>query len=158
MGHISKSFLVNAVREVSEKTQLNQWRYTSTVIDWFKKIKNKKQHGFIKFDICEFYPSISEDLLDKAIAFAQNYTFITDQQIKIIKHSRKSLLFNKSDTWIKKEGDLFDVTMGSLDGAEVCELVRLYLLDKLSAITGKPSTGLYRDDGLCAIHTCSQGD
>ena len=155
MGHVSKSFLESAVREVSEKTQLNQWRDTSTVINWFTNIKNKKQHRFIKFDICEFYPSISEALLEKAIAFAQAYTSITDQQVKIIKHSRKSLLFNKSDTWIKKEGDLFDVTMGSLDGAEVCELVGLYLLDKLSPITGKLNTGLYRDDGLCAINTCS---
>ena len=87
MGHVSKSFLENAVREVSEKSQLNQWRDTSTVINWFTNIRNKKQHRFIKFDICEFYPLISEALLDKAITFAQGYTTITDQQVKIIKHS-----------------------------------------------------------------------
>ena len=43
-------------------------------------------------------------------------------------HCRKSLLFNNTDTWIKKEGDKdFDVTMGTFDGAEVCELVGLYI-------------------------------
>jgi len=70
-------------------------------------------------------------------------------------HSCKSLLFSNSDAWIKNSDDLFDVTMGSFDGAEVCELVGLYLLDKLSLLTGKGSTGLYRDDGLSAIRGSS---
>ena len=38
----------------------------------------------------------------------------------IIKHARTSLLFNKQETWIKKESGLFDVMMGAYDGAEVC--------------------------------------
>ena len=41
---------------------------------------------------------------------------------------------------------MFDVTMGSYDGAEVCELVGLYLLHKLSATVPKEHIGLYRDD------------
>ena len=46
--------------------------------------------------------------------------------------------------------------MGSFDGAEVCELVGLYLLSKLDPLIGSSgSTGLYRDDGLAAIKTCS---
>ena len=44
-------------------------------------------------------------------------------------HSIKSLLFNNTDIWIKESGDLdFDVTMASFDGAELCELVGLYIL------------------------------
>ena len=43
---------------------------------------------------------------------------------KIINHARKSLLFNKQQTWIK-EGGLFGVTIGACDGAEVCELIYL---------------------------------
>ena len=43
-------------------------------------------------------------------------------------HCRKSLLFNNTDTRIKEKGNKdFDVTMGSLDRAEVCELVGLYI-------------------------------
>ena len=38
--------------------------------------------------------------------------------------------------------------MGSYDGAEVCELVRLYLLGKLAPLIGRKSVGIYRDDGL----------
>ena len=36
--------------------------------------------------------------------------------------------------------------MGSFDGAEVCELVGLYLLSQLQHLVMK--VGLYRDDGL----------
>ena len=50
---------------------------------------------------------------------------------------------------------MFDVTMGSHDGAEICELVGLYLLDKLSAIIKKDSVGLYRDDGLAVIENAN---
>ena len=45
---------------------------------------------------------------------------------------------------------MFDVTMGSYDGAELCELVGLYLLNQLSTVIDKSSVGLFRDDGLAA--------
>ena len=45
----------------------------------------------------------------------------------------------------------FDVTMGSFDGAEICELVGLYALNKLSARFDSNNIGLYRDDGLALI-------
>ena len=48
---------------------------------------------------------------------------------------------------MKKES-LFDVTMGAYDGAEVCELVGTFLLDKISEIYEKNGIGLYRDYGL----------
>ena len=48
---------------------------------------------------------------------------------------------------MKKDG-LFDVTVGAYDGAEVCELVGTFLLDKVSEKYEKYSIGLYRDDGL----------
>ena len=46
---------------------------------------------------------------------------------------------------------LFDVTMGSYDGAEVCELDGLFLLNKLAIGFGKDNVGLYRDDGLLIL-------
>ena len=41
--------------------------------------------------------------------------------------------------------------MGSHDGAEVCELVGLFLLNDLSNLIGKNSVSLYRDDGLAVV-------
>ena len=42
--------------------------------------------------------------------------------------------------------------MGSYDGAEICELVGLYLLNRLSTVIDKSSVDLYRDHGLVAIN------
>jgi hypothetical protein len=55
--------------------------------------------------------------------------------------------------WIKNSVDPnFDVTMGSFDGAELCELVGLYILYTIAKEYGLNTTGLYRDDGLCCFH------
>ena len=52
----------------------------------------------------------------------------------------------------KKDGDFyFDVTMGSYDGAEICELVGLYILHVLGEKCVKDKIGLYRDDGLACL-------
>ena len=45
-----------------------------------------------------------------------------------------------------KKDSLFDVTLGPYDGAEVCELVGTFLLDKISVKYDKNNTGLYRDN------------
>ena len=37
------------------------------VIEWFKNLAEKQKRKFIKFDMAEFYPSNSEDLLTKLI-------------------------------------------------------------------------------------------
>ena len=71
-------------------------------------------------------------------------------------HARKSLLFTHRSSWIKKNGNPnFDVTMGSYDGAELCELVGLFVLNKLSNLYGLDTCGLYRDDGLSCFHEIS---
>ena len=67
IGIISKHYLKLVKNEISEKTQINQWRNTKSVIEWFTAIKNKSKISFIKFDIVEFYPPISKELLSKAI-------------------------------------------------------------------------------------------
>jgi hypothetical protein len=41
--------------------------------------------------------------------------------------------------------------MGSYDGAEICELVGLFILDKFRAEFKNDNIGLYRDDGLAAF-------
>ena len=44
--------------------------------------------------------------------------------------------------------------MGSYDGAEICELVGLFILNSLQTLFGK-DVGLYRDDGLAVLNTKS---
>ena len=67
---------------------LNQWKNTQEIIEWFKGIDNKLYYKFIMFDIKDFYPSISKEILTDALTFT--YT--------IIYHSRKSLLFSQEQT------------------------------------------------------------
>ena len=57
----------------------------------------------------------------------------------------------------KKDGSnsLFDVTMDSFDGAEICELVGLFILNHLGKRFGKENIGLYRDDCLAIIKSKS---
>ena len=41
--------------------------------------------------------------------------------------------------------------MGSFDGAEICELVGLYIQSNLENILPKTNFGLYQDDGLILL-------
>ena len=96
-----------------------------------------------------------KDLLEKSIEYAKSFTMIVCKALEAIQLARKSLLFSKDGPWMKKDNSLFDVTMGSFDGAEICEIVGLYLLSKLAVLMGKENVGLYRDDGLAAINSCN---
>ena len=110
----------------------------------------------MQFDIEEFYSSVSKGLLMKAIDQAQSFVTISKEEVKTIMHSRKSLLFNNTSVWIKREGDPeFDVTMGSFDDAEICELVGVYILNALGEKYEKERVGLYRDDGLACFENIS---
>ena len=42
----------------------------------------------------------------------------------------------------------FDVTMGSFDGVELCELIGIYIESLLTNILSKDNMGIYRDDRL----------
>ena len=46
--------------------------------------------------------------------------------------------------------------MGSYDGAEVCELVGIYLLSFLAKYIDKNDSGLYRDDGLILLRNVNK--
>ena len=94
LGKISKVILNNINKNIRENLQLNQWKNTSTVIGWFIAIQNKHLHTFVIFDIKNFYASTKEKLLIKALKPAESYTDISDEDKRIINHSRKSLLFN----------------------------------------------------------------
>ena len=65
----------------------------------------------------------------------------------IVWHSRKSLLLGDNSTWIKKDGELFYVTVRSFDGVEICALFSYPKSSRLNAAL----LGLYKDDSLAAL-------
>ena len=56
---------------IRQQTGLKQWKNTDSVIDWFKKIQNKRNKKFIQFDVVNFYHSISSELMAAAIEWAK---------------------------------------------------------------------------------------
>ena len=150
IGKISKQVLGRINSKIIKATKLNQWKNTNEVIQWYNRINNKQKCSFIAFDVCEFYPSISEELLNNALSFASKYDNISDDEKQIIMQAKQSTLFNRGDPWAKRSNSKFDVTMGSFDGAETCELIGLYLLSQLQYLD--INIGLYRDDGLASCH------
>ena len=152
IGTISKSILDKTNIKLRLATNSNQWLNTNTVINWFNNISDKKSKTFFKFDIVAFYPSINRDLLMSAIKWARTLTPISEDDIKIILHCRKTFLYFQDECWVKKENSQFDVSMGSLDSAEICELVGLFLLSKMEELIPQQQLGLYRDDGLAVVN------
>ena len=146
IGIISKNILDCINKEIIQATKVNMWKSTNNTIEWFKAIQEKYKHAFITFDVCDFYPSISEELLLNALDYASRFTTITQQDHHIIIHVKRSLLYHQNSLWTKNT-NMFDVTMGSYDGAEMCELIGAYMLS-LIASKFKDQLGLYRDDGL----------
>jgi hypothetical protein len=63
IGIISKFIIERINGEIRETTKAQQWRNTASVIEWFQNIPNKNKCKFLKFDVVDFYPSISEELL-----------------------------------------------------------------------------------------------
>ena len=106
----------------------------------------------MQLDIKEFYLSTNEDVLTNAIQLAKLRTTIYDKDLCLIMHCMKSSLFFDNETWKKKSTEsFFDVTMDSFDGAEICELVGIYIQSNLENILPKTNCGLYRDDGLILL-------
>ena len=82
-------------------------------------------------DIKDFYHSITQGLLKKALNFVNKYIKIFKCDIYVIHHARKSLLFGGSHIWMKKQG-LSDITVGAYNGSEGCEVLNTYTLNVLS--------------------------
>ena len=76
-------------------TKVNKLKDTSGVIEWFNNFENKERLSFMVFDMESFYPSISENLLLKAIQFANQITEINDEDINLIFQATKTLLYNE---------------------------------------------------------------
>ena len=65
LGKVGKVILDTINDNIRSKIYVNQWKSSQSVVAWFKAIENKPNHTFLSFDIVEFYPSISENLLDR---------------------------------------------------------------------------------------------
>ena len=108
--------------------------------------------SFIQFDNKDFYSSITDNILHQTLKFTKQHININKNELRIINHCYKLLLFSDNKSWKKKTTDsCFEATMGSFDGSEICELVGLYIRSKVEKILSKSNFGLYRDDVLVLL-------
>ena len=147
VGIIAKQKLQDINNMLRMDSDVQQWRSTPSVIEWFNNIKFKTRKQFLQLDIEEFYPSITEELFKKALNFAAERCTISSDDYKVIMNASKSILFSKGVAW-KKTSGVFDITTGAYHGAEVCELVGLFLLNEMHIKFPQLNFGIYRDDGL----------
>ena len=127
---------------MKHKSQLQQWKNTDSVITWFSKLQNKQQLHFIQFDVVDFYGSITPKLLNDALEHASRYVAISDDTKSTILQATNSFVYSVSQAWVKKQGGTFDTTMGGYHGAEVCDLVGLFILSKIAEVF--PNIGFYQ--------------
>ena len=133
--------------KLRSKTKLHQWLNTDATLAWYRRLENKSSLSFIVCDICDYYPSITSDLLDEALNWAAGWCPISQDDRELFHHTKNSLLWHEGSTWVKKGEKNFDIAQGSYDGAETTDLVGLFLLDKLKGLE-EMDAGLYRDDML----------
>ena len=148
MGKISHQKLKSVINVIRQKTQLNQWANTYECIEWFKSIKDKEKHSFLVLDIVSFYPSITDNLLSKALDWAEQFVSLSSEDRNIFFEARKSMLVFDGKVWTKKNNPDFDVAMGAYDGAEVCDICGLYILAQIQKLKLNANIGGYKDDFL----------
>ena len=152
MGRVRQIIVQDICASLRLALNINQWRSTKVCIKWFEECDKDDRCSFIKYDIREFYPSITERALDRALDLAKEYMVIPLDKVEIIKHCRKTLLYYEDSIWIKKEkvGN-FDTPIGAYDGAEICELAGWVLLYRINKIVDPSSHGLYQGDVLVTV-------
>ena len=150
IGKVSRQLLRAKIEVIKNITKLDSLKDSNCAKKWYTDLRQKHNLTFIQWDSINFYPSITRELLEKSIEWAKQYVDFSQEDIEFIMQARKAVLIHNNKPWTKKTGDSFDVTVGSDDGAEVCELVGLYILSLLVHLTyGKAA--LYRDDGAMAV-------
>ena len=151
LGRMSKCIIQNIVNSVKKPNHCNLWENSYETIEWFRGIKNKSKGTFIQFDIIDFYPSITKNLLIDSINYARKYIDITNEQYEIILACRKTVIKNNDSTWVKNGLENFDVPMGGYDSSQIADLVGLYISNMLTRIISPQQSGLYHDEGLLYI-------
>ena len=84
IGKVSKQILDNINNSIRRNTSLTQWKNTNEVINWFNQISNKKNKYFIKFDIVDFYPSITKKSILEALSFANKFIKVNNEDRDIL--------------------------------------------------------------------------
>ena len=73
------------------------------ILTWFNSLKNKHLMKFVMFNMKDIYPSITQDLLKKALNFVNEYINILKFDIEVVHYTRESLLFKAPITELRRK-------------------------------------------------------
>ena len=149
---INLSILENINQYLVKLLHVKQWENSASVIEWFRNIEDKKSCTFIIFDIREFYPSSIEAILDKSFLFVKQHHDISNDNTRLIRHCRKSLLFSNNEAWKKKKQKSASMWQWKvLTVQRYAHLLVLISCVFLAKLINKKDCGLYRYDGLLIL-------
>ena len=94
IGKFIKEISQDINNQLRAKTEYNQWKNSSEVIKWFTKIDSKDRSTFILFDIDQFYPSITEKLLNEALDWALNFVVVSEEKKSYFQQSKTCFIMN----------------------------------------------------------------
>ena len=82
----------------------------------------------MQFDIIDFYPSITKNILIYSINYARKYVDVSNEQYEMILADRKTVIKNNESTWVKSGLDNFD-----FPNSRPCRFIyiKIYLLQSL---------------------------
>ena len=84
IGKPTKKILDKINSDVLSSVQVNQWKNSQAVIEWFQNIQNKNNASFIVLDIEHFYPSVSLEFFHKAINFVKTIRDIPEKDFPLL--------------------------------------------------------------------------
>ena len=90
-------------KAVRLKSKLMQWTNTDQVLSWFIGLEEQK-YSFFKFDVVDYYPSISEELVIKTLNFADRYISVPAEDLNLIKNACKSVLCEQGANSVEQKG------------------------------------------------------
>ena len=73
LARISKQVLEEIKRKLVNATNVNQCKNKFSLLQSYKQLPKERDSAIICFDVAEFYPSISEALLHRALDFASQH-------------------------------------------------------------------------------------
>lgn len=86
LGAVGRVIIQNICDSLREA---NEWENTKECHDCFKTIKDKEKLVFIKYDIFDFYTSITEKGLANTLNYATLHVEERPEHLEVIFHCRK---------------------------------------------------------------------
>ena len=73
LGKLSKQPAEKINSDIIDNLQFNLWCNTDTVLKWFNNTRDKSNCSFTQFDIKEFYPWMTDNILHQTLKFAKQH-------------------------------------------------------------------------------------